>query len=243
MKGFTGIRAVWILVMALAIAGTSCATRQGATLIKNNEQRQVRVFSEPPAVGTTSIQAAYGLLPLYFEVNQGQTHSQVRFLSRGSRSSLFLTASAEAVLVLDSVPFLAAHRELPATKDAPAQATHTLDPAVLRMSFVGANSTPRVVGLSALPGKSHHFIGNEPRKWRTDIPTYAKVHYDNVYPGIDLVYYGNQRQLEYDFIVAPGADPRVITLAFAGADHLAVESQGDLVLQIGGGQIRLRTPR
>jgi hypothetical protein len=80
------------------------------------------------------------------------------------------------------------------------------------MKLAGANTNARVVGLSELPGKSNHFIGNDPRKWRTNVPNYGKVKYEGVYPGIDLVYYGNQRQLEYDFVVAPGADPRAIAL-------------------------------
>src|SRR5204862_3585507 len=81
------------------------------------------------------------------------------------------------------------------------------------MKLVGANRTAKVTGLDELPGKSNYFIGNDPKKWRTDVPTYAKVRYQDVYPGIDLVYYGNQRQIEYDFVVAPGADPKAIALA------------------------------
>ena len=69
-----------------------------------------------------------------------------------------------------------------------------------------------------MPGKSHYFIGNDPAKWRTNIPTFARVKYEGVYPGMDIVYYGNQGQLEYDFVVAPGADPGLVTLAFEGAE-------------------------
>ena len=72
------------------------------------------------------------------------------------------------------------------------------------MKFVGANPAPQVVGVDELPGKSNYFIGNDPAKWQTNVPSYAKVKYEGVYPGVDLVYYGNQRQLEYDFVVALG---------------------------------------
>lgn len=89
-----------------------------------------------------------------------------------------------------------------------------------------------MVGLDPLPGIVNYFIGADPSKWRTHIPTYQKVGYKDVYPGIDLVYYGNQGQLEYDLIVAPGADPTQITLAFDGADQIAVDDQGDLVLTL-----------
>src|SRR2546428_259370 len=81
-----------------------------------------------------------------------------------------------------------------------------------------------------LPGKSNYFIGNDPKKWRANIANYAKVRYRNVYPGVDLVYYGNQQQLEYDFVVGPGADPGRIALRFQGADRLEVDTEGDLVL-------------
>ncbi len=83
---------------------------------------------------------------------------------------------------------------------------------MVRMKLVGANPKAKVSGLDELPGKSNYFVGNDPKKWRTNVANYAKVKYANVYPGVDLVYYGNQRQLEYDFVVQPGADPRQIAL-------------------------------
>ena len=113
---------------------------------------------------------------------------------------------------------------------------------LLRMTLAGANPAPSAAGLEELPGKVNYFVGRDPKTWRTNIPTYGKVRYGAVYRGIDLVYYGNGRQLEYDFIVAPGADPGVITLAFEGADALAVSAEGDLVLQTRGGELRLRKP-
>ena len=84
--------------------------------------------------------------------------------------------------------------------------------------------TARVAGIDKLPGTSNYFIGNDPRKWRTNVPAFARVKYDNVYPGVDLVYYGNQRQLEYDFVLAPGADPGRIALGFTGADTVSVDA-------------------
>jgi hypothetical protein len=112
----------------------------------------------------------------------------------------------------------------------------------IRMIFAGANTTPRVTGLQELPGKANYFIGNDPTTWRTNVPTYAKVRYDDIYPGIDLIYYGNQRQLEYDFVVRPGADPTRIVLGFQGAARLEVDAQGDLVLHTAAGPIRQRKP-
>jgi hypothetical protein len=118
----------------------------------------------------------------------------------------------------------------------------TRSPAVLRMTLVGSNPKAKVTGLDELPGKSNYFIGNDPKKWRTNVPQYAKVKYKDVYPGIDLVYYGNQRQLEYDFVVSPGADPRVIALSIDGADKMEIDAQGDLVLRAEAGDVRLHKP-
>ncbi len=179
---------------------------------------------------------SYGKVPLSFEANRGQTDPRVKFLSRGSGYTLFLTGD-EAVLSLRSQESGAALSEakgvrnqkqegrpwslVPSHLQKPtdrAQGTKGKGPGtndVLRMKLVGANQAAKVAALDELPGKSNYFIGNDPKKWRTGVPTYGKVKYEGVYPGIDLVYYGNQRQLEYDFVVAPGANPKAITLAVA----------------------------
>ena len=188
----------------------------------------------------------YGKLPLSFEANQGQTDSQVDFLSRGSGYTMFLTPT-EAVLSLSSpqssqraqrrhANFLSASSAPSAVNDPNPQST------VVRMKLVGANPAPQVAGLEELPGKSNYFLGNDPSQWRTNVPHYAKVQYKDVYPGVDLVYYGNQRQLEYDLVVEPGADPDAITLSFEGVESLRIDAQGDLVLDTSGGEIRQHKP-
>lgn len=154
---------------------------------------------------------SYGKLPLSFEANHGQTDSRVKFLSRGHERTLFLT-STEAVLRTAS--------------------------GVVRIKLEGANPSPRVSGLDKLPGKSNYFIGNDPAKWRTNVPTFAKVRYENVYSGIDLVYYANGNDLEYDFVVAPGADPRAIRFTLGGSAALNLEGSGDLI----AGGMRLHRP-
>ncbi|HYG82932.1 MAG TPA: SBBP repeat-containing protein, partial [Pyrinomonadaceae bacterium] len=142
---------------------------------------------------------------------------------RGQGYGLFLTPT-EAVLALSR----------PAAEGG--------ERAVVRMKLLGANEAPRVSGREELEGKNNYFIGNDPAKWRTGVPTYARVQYQDVYPGVDLVYYGNQRQLEYDFVLQPGADPRSIALGFEGADRLEVDSAGELVLHTTGGEVRQRKP-
>src|SRR5438128_4966102 len=113
----------------------------------------------------------------------------------------------------------------------------------MRRQLVSANPISHIAGLEELPGKVNYLLGNDATKWRTNIPTYAKVQYEGVYPGVDLVYYGQQGQLEYDFIVAPGADPQALALSFAGTRKVAIDHQtGDLVLQAGRHEVRFHQP-
>ena len=198
------------------------------------------------SVAATKLHAIdlYGKLPLSFEPNQGQTDPQVKFLSRGPGYSLFLT-STEAVLALrkpdhqgDAKPPRSLKIARPAVK-----AAHQAEASALRVTLVGANGKARSEGIAPVAGRSNYLIGNDPKKWRTDVPNYGKIAYRNVYPGIDLIYYGtDQRQLEYDFIVAPGADPKAIGLRFSGAKGLRINDKGDLVIAVGGGEVIHHAP-
>jgi hypothetical protein len=176
--------------------------------------------SPPDASAQVQVTRSYGQLPLSFEANQGQTDAQVNFLSRGSGCSLFLS---------------------------PTQAGLDLTPGstenILTMQLVGSNPAAQVVGLNQLPGVSNYLIGNDPAQWHTNIPNYARVEYENVYPGVNLAYYGNNQQhLEYDFVLAPGADPHAIKLSFQGAQGMTLDAQGDLVLHTSGGDIVEQAP-
>jgi hypothetical protein len=110
------------------------------------------------------------------------------------------------------------------------------------MKLRDANPAAKVTGIDELAGTSNYFIGNDPKKWHSHVSTYAKVKYEGIYSGIDLVYYGNQRQLEYDFIVAPGADPRRIAFDIRGAQLIRRDARGDLVLKMDDGEIRWHKP-
>ena len=174
---------------------------------------------------------SYGKLPLVFELNQGQTDNHVKFLSRGNGFSLFLTSN-EAVLSLKN----------PVSSITTNTGGTQVTAGVLCMKLIGANTEAQMTGLEELPGKSNYYIGNDPQKWYSSVPNYAKVHYEGIYPGIDLIYYGNQRQLEYDFVVAPGADPNNILLGFDGADKIEVDGKGDLVIHFTTEQTRMLKP-
>jgi len=175
------------------------------------------------------VSQAYGQLPLSFEANHGQTDAAVNFLSRGSGYTLFLTP-AEAVVALQK------------TGAAPAGNAPASPGDVLRMELVGANPQAPATGLDAQAGTSNYFIGNDPTQWHTGIASYGRVEYQNVYAGINLAYYGTQRQLEYDFIVRAGANPGVITLAFQGAQDMSLDVQGNLVLHTAGGDVVEHAP-
>ena len=167
------------------------------------------------------VQSNYGGLPLSFEANEGQKDQQVRFSAAGQGYSLFLT-DKEAVLSLRQ------ERSKPAD--------------VLRMKVEGSTAEVRVSGADRLPGTANYFIGRDQSKWQTNIATYGKVEYTGIYPGIDLVYYGKQRQLEYDFVVAPHADPSAIRLHVDGAQSLRLTDNGDLAIAASQGEIAFNKP-
>jgi Beta-propeller repeat/HYDIN/CFA65/VesB-like, Ig-like domain len=207
---------------------------------------QVRDTSLAEGAARPRALEALNALPQVFEPNVGQSDAQVKFLSRGAGYGLFLTGS-EAVLTLrtgsgrGSQTVAKQHRRTnPRRPDLTAPTVN-----VMRMKLAGANVGSQVVGLDPLPGSSNYFKGKNPKKWRRNVTNYAKVKYQDIYPGIDLVYYGNQRQLEYDFVVRPGADPKAIALTFNGSTKspaLTIDAAGDLAIATSGGEVRFHKP-
>jgi hypothetical protein len=192
------------------------------------------------AVNEQSIMQDPAWMTLRFEANEGQADDDVMFLARGHGFGLLLK-STEVVLKSNprSPSAVSTSRRQHA---APVIDARALEPSTLTMKLVNANSRSRVAGLEKLPGKVNSFVGRDPTRWRTNVATYARIKYHDVYPGVDLVYYGNPRQLEYDFVVAPHADPNAITLEFPDTERLTVDGHGDLVLHAAGGQFRMRKP-
>jgi uncharacterized protein (TIGR03437 family) len=183
----------------------------------------------------TRIEQSYGKLPMRFEANQGQTDARVKFTARGPGYAVFLTAD-EAVLRLRK-------RERASKKTAEQQmADQPVESAALRMKLAGSNRSSQVSGIGKLQTTSNYFIGNDPAAWRKGISNYAKVKYEAVYPGIDLVWYGNQQLLEHDFLVNPGANPSRIKVSFSGADKISIDDEGALVLRAEGEDLRLLKP-
>lgn len=187
-----------------------------------------------------SLAQGNGQESLAFEANQGQTDSSVKFLSRGVGYSLFLTADEAVVVLRQPKPEGPGPTAEPVT---PSPAPDAQSFATMRMGLAGANRAPRIAGSQQLPGKVNYFVGNDPIQWRSDIPTYAQVRYQDVYPGVSVVYYGTPGRLEYDLVVAPGADPKVIALDFQGTNKIKLDAQGNLRLLIAGGEVLLGKPR
>jgi hypothetical protein len=169
-------------------------------------------------------------LPLSFVANEGQASPRTQFMSAGNGYTVFLAAN-EAMVSLHG----SAAPDGTSPADAPAAT-------VVHMQVVGARADTPAVGQDQLPGKVNYFVGNNAWQWRTGTPTFARVEYANIYPGINLDYYGNRGQLEYDFSVAPGVDPAAISLAFGGAERLDLDPKGELVLQTGGGPLTQHRP-
>ncbi|HMJ26003.1 MAG TPA: SBBP repeat-containing protein, partial [Pyrinomonadaceae bacterium] len=244
---FTPSRRTFALTLSLvaclfvltALLKSRFTARSNAPMISS----ATRAANEANELG---LKAAYGKLPMAFEANRGQTDTTVKFLARGSGYSLFLTPN-EAVLSLNTASRAANIDEdegsgrqsmrLRAANEASGSVS-----SVLRMKMLGADPQAVVSGDGNLPGKSNYFIGQDPRQWRKDIPNFAKVKYQGIYKGINLTYYGNQRQLEYDFVIQPGSDPRQIALNFKGPDSISVDEAGDLVLNVAGREVRQQKP-
>ena len=183
---------------------------------------------DPPARSAAAEKSApapdFGGSPISFEANHGQTDPQVDFLAQGPGYQLFLSSN-DVTLLMEN------------------RSGKTLPRAVsLRMKLRGAIETEHGQGLQELAGRKNYLVGNDPAKWRRDIPLFAKIRYPEIYHGIDIVYYGNQRQMEYDFVLKPDADPAQIGLEFEGSHDLRVDEQGDLVIGFDMGELRFHRP-
>ncbi len=204
--------------LALLLICLFCAASQVRRL---NSRTSAATLSPADASTQAKVNEAYGRLPLSFEINRGQADPSIKFISRGANYNFSLTPT-EATLQF---------RDVSANQ-----------PATVRMKPVNANLSPKIEGMDQLPGKSNYLIGADRRQWRTDIPNYAKVRYEKLWPGIDAVFYGNQQRFEYDFVIAPGADPRAIRLSFDGAKKISVDANGDLILRLAKGELRQSKP-
>lgn len=222
-----------------SVSWASLQTPSRFTLADTGSRASTATGSQTPL--RAKVAASYGKLPLSFEANRGQTDRRVKFLSRNATYTLFLTGS-EAVF---SFARETTTEKLDPTVQRSAEPGNPMlsrTPTVLRMSLRGANKAAKVTGLNELSGKTNYLVGNDPKCWRTGVADYGKVKYEDVYPGTDLVYHGNQHQLEYDFVLAPYADPNHIAVRIEGSNAIREEADGSLLLVTQAGEVRWHKP-
>jgi len=193
-------------------------------------------------ISQAGVLSGYGKLPLTFEQNQGQTDARVKFLARGSGYTVFLSDDQTTTLRLIAPAHDPAGSLHGSARSSTSAAPTRYSDATVRLSLVGANLHAPIEGNDLQPGRSNYFIGNDPTRWQRNVPHFARVKYHGVYPGVDLVYYGNQGRLESDYILAPGADPAQIGLQIKGAGAVKLDSQGALVLSTAAGDVVLHKP-
>lgn len=233
-----GIVAVALVAVA-ALAGSSHLRAQ------RNSNARVSAASQARTVDGAQpgrFRANLDALPLAFEANQGQTNPQVKYMARGNRYTAFLTADETIFSVQSS-----SHSNPQITKAAGLTSSklHTTGAeatAAIHMKLVGANPQAQITADNELPGHSNYFIGNDPSKWQSGVRQYGRVSYREVYPGVNLAFHGQQRQLEFDFIVAPGAKAESIRFDVSGAKHISTDRVGNLVLSSPAGDVVLHKP-
>ena len=251
-RALAGMHSLGALIVAGMYALLATAASCALSTARAAPQMPLIPYRSPqvaPAAGSTPSRALavdYGKLPMSFEANQGQSADPVKFLARASGYALFLT-DEEAVLSFadGSPPSALRHAEhssgnAPASRPEERQTVRSIR--ILRLKFKGGNTHAAMKGRGELAGKTNYIIGNDPKQWRTNIANYAGVEYRSLYPGVDLVFHGNQRDLEYDFIVAPGANPQAIALDVLGAKRMHIGPRGDLEIGVGQSRLELKKP-
>ena len=227
-----------LLAAGCAVLGGSFRSRHAAGKLAGLPRVGSNLLPVADATAEAQVKARslFAGLPLIFEPNQGQTDldptdARARFVARGSGYSLFLGSQSATLSLVTG-----------RSKDRSLDSQNQAHVNSLEMKLAGANPQAVITGSDSLPGKSNYFLGNDPSKWRSGVPQFARVRYENIYPGINLVFYGNQGHLEYDFQVAPGADPALAELQFNGAKRLEL-SDGALVVHTAETSVRLEAPR
>ena len=215
----------------------------GGRVAKSVDARKIHhCRTHPPAAEKRArVARAYGRLPLHFIANQGQVHGGVAFYETGPGHAIFFTPQ-EIVLALTEVSNHGKANGKPVYGDSLPGKIADLRTSYLRIAMIGMNKDVRVVPEEPRQGRVNYFLGSDPAKWRTNIATCGAVLYKNAYPGIDIRFYGNNRLLEYDIIVRPGADPSVVKFRYCGANDVRVTKGGDLDIELGGGAVIQKKP-
>jgi hypothetical protein len=252
LTGRTHVRISSNLIFVLLCGLTLVVALVVTTGDPSRAQTREPVSASPDETTSSAKQTleSYGRIELAFESNRGQTDPRFNFLARGAGYTMFLSA-AEAAFVMrnsdcglqnEEAARLTANTARTRPEKNPQTSICSPQSKLLRLQLVGANPSARGAALNPLAGIVNYFIGDTQARWQANIPTFSRVRYTDVYPGVDVVYYGNQRQLEYDFVVAPGRDPEAISLQFTGAEKPTVDATGKLSLTVGSATVQQPKP-
>jgi hypothetical protein len=232
-----------VAVVMLVVAG--CAVTYSA--FRTTTAHAIHPASKGPQTPALNaeqrghVRASLDALPLGFEANQGQTDPQVKYTARGNGYSVFLTAN-DAVFAVRSAKGGGTQSARTMSAHAPRHVSDKVETASIDMRLVGGNANPEITAGDPLPGIVNHYVGSDPKNWHTGVKQYSSVSYREVYAGVNMVFHGEQRQLEFDFVVSPGADPKAIALGFKGARKLNTDASGNLVLDSSAGDVVLHKP-
>ena len=236
-------RSFWpaiIFGLAVALTGTFVSLSHPAQLVSSGRAAATNL-SVPATTAEQRISDSYGRLPLSFEINEGQADPRVKFLSHGPGYDLFLTPTGVTLSLRQPQSTLVGKfAETESVKSR--NTTSAPEPSTLGFKLLDANPNPPMQGEDELPGKTNYLLGNNPEKWHSDISTYSRVRYRDVYPHIDLAYHGNQKRLEYDFILKPRANSRRIRIMFRRVRKTILDENGDLILSTRAGDVRQPRP-
>ena len=230
----------------LAIAVVAIAVAAGANKFSKRPQgAHAGAASTQPATVSAEqqnrIRANMNALPLGFEANQGQADPQVKYTARGNGYAVFLTEN-KTVFALTSARSSGAISSRSRGLQAKTKSIETPKSTAIDMRLLGGNLNPQISAGAELPGTVNYYVGSDSKNWRTGVKQYASVAYRDVYPGVNMLFHGEQRQLEFDFVVAPGANAKAIGMGFEGADKLATDASGNLVLTSSAGDVVLHKP-
>lgn len=240
--------AVW--TVAIAIVGVAAIA--GSSHLRAPSARTSGTQAPVSTAQSSRVRANLDALPLAFEANQGQTDPQVKYMARGNGYKLFLTSS-KAIMSLPGSKKQSEVLDMMMNKRRGAAGVRAMlkkraasrkkvSPTTLQMNFLGGNAHPQLIAEDLQSGKVNYFIGKDRSQWHSNIPLYGRVNYRNVYPGVDLAFHGASKQLEFDYLVSPGADPKVIALSFDGADSVRTNESGDLIVATSAGPVELHRP-
>jgi len=246
MKTFIRTKNKWrlkillgIITLATMLVKTVAATDNSINLADPSPLREVSSQAKISESALDEIIVTYARLPLRFETNSGQTDARVKYLTRNTNYTLFFMPTEIAIAFNGHADVHKASENKSAKEEPRLQ----LRPSgVVRMQLTEANQGAEIKGMNQLPGFTNYLVGNDPRRWHTHVPNFSHIEYREIYPGIHLVFYGNRDELEFDFIVTPGANPDDIRLSFEGVENMLLDERDNLIVQTSAGKLHLRKP-